>query len=147
MSGINKVIIVGNLGALPDCKLTNAGNTVANLSVATSDRWFDKNEQIWKEKTEWHRVCVFGKPADYLSEYASKGSKVYVEGKLQTRKWQDSTGKDQYTTEVVVSGYKAQVQLLDKKEQADHSEQKFPYEVTEQHKANAIEEDDQDIPF
>tara|TARA_R110000803_G_scaffold56594_1_gene113977 strand:- start:1348 stop:1797 length:450 start_codon:yes stop_codon:yes gene_type:complete len=149
MSGINKVIIVGNLGAQPDCKTTTQGTTVANLSVATTEKWFDKNEQINKEKTEWHRVCVFGKPADYIADYAKKGSKVYVEGKLQTRKWQDKTGKDQYTTEVVVSGYKAQIQLLDKKEQDDNqAENRFSYDSTKMQKtAVTTAEEEDDIPF
>jgi len=116
MSGINKCIIVGNLGDNPTINQTKNGETVANISVATSEKWRDRtsNEQI--EKTEWHRVSIFGKPAEFASKWLTKGSKVYVEGKLQTRKWQDKNGQDRYTTEIVVAGYGGTLQSLDKKD-------------------------------
>lgn len=99
--GINKVIIVGNLGQDPEVKYMQNGNAVANISVATSESWKDQQGQP-VEKTEWHRVVFFGKLAEIVGEYLRKGSQVYIEGKLQTRKWQDQSGQDRYTTEIVV---------------------------------------------
>lgn len=118
MAGINKVILVGNLGAKPEVKYASNGNAIANLSVATSESWTDKNTGQKQEKTEWHRVSVFGKLAEIAGQYLDKGSKVYVEGKLQTRKWQDKSGADRYTTEVVVSGFNGTLQMLDRREGA-----------------------------
>lgn len=116
MAGINKVILVGNLGQKPEVKYGSTGNAMVNLSVATSEAWTDKNTGQKQEKTEWHRVSLFGKLAEIAGQYLDKGSKVYVEGKLQTRKWQDKTGADRYTTEVVVSGFNGTLQMLDKRE-------------------------------
>ena len=99
--GVNKVILVGNLGQKPDMKYTQSNTAVANLSLATSESWKDKDSGDLKTKTEWHRVVYFGKLAEIAEEYLDKGSKVYVEGKLQTRKWQDQAGNDRYTTEVL----------------------------------------------
>ena len=99
--GVNKVILVGNLGQKPDMKFTQSNTAVANLSLATSESWKDKDSGDLKTKTEWHRVVYFGKLAEIAEQYLDKGSKVYVEGKLQTRKWQDQTGNDRYTTEVL----------------------------------------------
>ena len=99
--GVNKVILVGNLGQKPDMKYTQSNNAVANLSLATSESWKDKDSGDLKTKTEWHRVVYFGKLAEIAEQYLDKGSKVYVEGKLQTRKWQDQAGNDRYTTEVL----------------------------------------------
>ena len=98
--GVNKVILVGNLGQKPDMKYTQSNIAVANLSLATSESWKDKDSGDLKTKTEWHRVVYFGKLAEIAEQYLDKGSKVYVEGKLQTRKWQDQAGNDRYTTEV-----------------------------------------------
>ena len=98
--GVNKVILVGNLGQKPDMKYTQSNTAVANLSLATSESWKDKDSGDLKTKTEWHRVVYFGKLAEIAEQYLDKGSKVYVEGKLQTRKWQDQAGNDRYTTEV-----------------------------------------------
>lgn len=109
MSGVNKVIIVGNLGADPETKSLPNGNAVTNLSVATSETWKDKNTGDKRENTEWHRVVMFGKLAEIAGQYLSKGSKVYLEGKLQTRKWQDRDGNDRYTTEIVAN----EMQMLD----------------------------------
>lgn len=100
--GVNKCILIGNLGGDPETRYLPNGNAVANLTLATSDSWKDKSTGEKKERTEWHRVCVFGKLAEIVGKYLHKGSKVYVEGRLQTRKWQDKTGSDKYTTEVVV---------------------------------------------
>ena len=99
--GVNKVILVGNLGQKPDMKYTQSNTAVANLSLATSESWKDKDSGDLNTKTEWHRVVYFGKLAEIAEQYLDKGSKVYVEGKLQTRKWQDQAGNDRYTTEVL----------------------------------------------
>ncbi|MDH5434662.1 MAG: single-stranded DNA-binding protein [Gammaproteobacteria bacterium] len=101
-SGINKVILVGRLGQDPEVRYTPNGSAIANLSLATSESWKDKNSGQMQEKTEWHRISIFGKLAEIAGEYLRKGSQVYIEGKLQTRKWQDKQGQDRYTTEVVV---------------------------------------------
>ncbi|KEQ14033.1 single-stranded DNA-binding protein [Endozoicomonas numazuensis] len=111
--GVNKVILVGNLGNDPDVRFTPNGSAIANLSVATSETWMDKNTQQRQEKTEWHRVAIFGKLAEIAQQYLRKGSKVYIEGKLQTRKWQDQQGQDRYSTEIVVDGFSGQMQMLD----------------------------------
>jgi len=100
--GINKVIIVGNLGQAPELRYMPNGGAVASLTLATSENWRDKVTGEQKEKTEWHRVVVFGKLAEIAAEYLTKGAKVYIEGQLQTRKWQDGQGIDRYTTEIVV---------------------------------------------
>lgn len=112
MRGVNKVILVGTLGADPDVKYAANGNAIANLSVATSEEWVDKNSGQKQQKTEWHRVSLFGKLAEIAGQYLKKGSQVYLEGKLQTRKWQDQNGQDRYTTEVVLSGFDGTMQML-----------------------------------
>lgn len=99
--GINKVIIVGNLGADPDTRYMPSGDAVTNFSVATSESWKDKQTGEQKERTEWHRISTFRRLAEIAAEYLRKGSQVYIEGKLQTRKWQDKDGNDRYTTEIV----------------------------------------------
>ena len=116
MAGINKVILVGNLGAKPEIKYASNGNAISNLSVATSESWTDKSTGQKQERTEWHRVSLFGKVAEIAGQYLDKGSKVYVEGKLQTRKWQDQNGQDRYTTEVVISGFSGTLQMLDRRD-------------------------------
>ena len=121
MAGINKVILVGNLGAKPEVKYASNGNAISNLSVATSESWTDKSTGQKQERTEWHRVSLFGKLAEIAGQYLDKGSKVYVEGKLQTRKWQDQNGQDRYTTEVVVSGFNGTLQMLDRRDNSSSS--------------------------
>ena len=101
--GINKVILVGNLGADPETKYGPSGDAITNLRIATSESWTDKNTGQKQERTEWHRVVVFKKLAEICAEYLRKGSQVYIEGSLRTRKWQDKEGRDQYTTEIVAS--------------------------------------------
>jgi len=113
MAGVNKVIILGNLGKDPEVKFLPNGGGVANLTVATSEKWKDKQTGEDKEKTEWHRVVMFGKLAEIAGEYLKKGSKVYIEGALQTRKWTNKEGQDQYTTEIVVQGFNGTMQMLD----------------------------------
>jgi len=111
---VNKVILVGNLGADPDIKRTQDGRPIANLSIATSDTWRDKNTGERKEKTEWHRVVIFNEGLCKIAEqYLKKGAKVYIEGALQTRKWQDKDGKDKYSTEVVLQGFNSTLTMLD----------------------------------
>jgi single-strand DNA-binding protein len=99
--GVNKVIVVGNLGADPDTRYVPSGSAVTNLSIATSESWKDKQTGEQKERTEWHKVAMFGRLAEIAAEYLRKGSQVYIEGKLRTRKWQDKEGKDRWTTEIV----------------------------------------------
>jgi single-strand DNA-binding protein len=101
--GINKVILIGNLGNDPEVKYTASGSAVANVSIATSENWKDKTTGENQERTEWHRVVFFGKLAEIVGEYLKKGSQVFVEGRLQTRKWQDKEGQDRYTTEIVAN--------------------------------------------
>ncbi|MEE4330048.1 MAG: single-stranded DNA-binding protein [Wenzhouxiangella sp.] len=107
--GINKVILIGNLGADPETRHTAGGNAVTNLSLATSEAWRDRQSGEMQEKTEWHRVVLFSKQAEVAGEYLRKGSKVYIEGRLQTRKWQDRDGNDRWTTEIVAND----MQMLD----------------------------------
>jgi len=101
--GVNKVILVGNLGKDPEVRYMPNGNAVANLTLATSESWKDKTTGEQQEKTEWHRVVMFRRLGEIAGEYLKKGSQVYIEGKLQTRKWQDNSGNDRYTTEIVAN--------------------------------------------
>lgn len=101
--GVNKVILVGNLGQDPEVRYTPSGSALANITLATSESWRDKQTGESKEVTEWHRVVLFGKLAEVAGEYLRKGSQVYIEGQLRTRKWQDQSGQDRYTTEVTVN--------------------------------------------
>jgi single-strand DNA-binding protein len=110
--GVNKVILIGNLGADPEVRYLPSGSAVANLRLATSESWRDKNTGEPQERTEWHRVTLFGKLGEIAGQYLRKGSKVYVEGKLRTRKWQGQDGQDRYTTEVVVD-VNGVMQMLD----------------------------------
>ena len=121
MAGINKVILVGNLGAKPELKYGASGNAVTNLSVATSDSWTDKNTGEKQERTEWHRVSLFGKLAEVAAQYTDKGSKVYVEGKLQTTKYTDNAGIEKYSTSVVVGGFNGVFQMLDRRDDSNIS--------------------------
>lgn len=152
--GVNKVILLGNLGKDPEIKYMANGNAVANITLATSETWNDKSSGEKKEKTEWHRVVFFGKLAEIVGQYVKKGSKIYIEGKLQTRKWQGQDGKDNYTTEVVVDGMGGTMQMLDSRgggeggfapaQQAAPAQQKAPQQA-----APAMVDDgfDDDIPF
>ncbi len=110
---INKVILVGNLGRDPESRRMTSGDAVVNLSLATSESWNDRQTGERREKTEWHRVVMFGKLAEVAERYLRKGSKVYVEGQLQTRKWQDQSGQDRYSTEVVLRGFNGTMVMLD----------------------------------
>jgi len=134
MSSVNKVILIGNLGRDPELRYTQGGQPVCNFSIATTERWGKGDDR--KEKTEWHNVVIWGKRAEVAAEYMKKGSKVYVEGRLQTRKWQDKEGNDRYTTEIVVNDF----QFLDRKTTTEDI-QKLPGEPI----TDPI--DDEDIPF
>jgi single-strand DNA-binding protein len=112
---VNKVILVGNLGKDPEVRRTQDGRPIVNLSVATSETWRDKNTGERKERTEWHRVVIFNEGlAKVAEQYLKKGAKVYLEGQLQTRKWQDQQGQDRYSTEVVLQGFNSQLTMLDR---------------------------------
>lgn len=114
--GVNKVILIGNLGQDPEIRYMQNGKAVANLSIATSESWSDQQGHK-QEKTEWHRITAYDKLAEIIGEYVKKGSKIYVEGKLQTRKWQDQQGQEKYTTEVIIN----QMQMLDGKKDGGNS--------------------------
>ena len=119
---VNKVILVGNLGADPEVRNLPSGGKVVNLSVATSENWKDKNTGERREKTEWHRVVIFSEGLARVAEsYLRKGSKVYLEGQLQTRKWQDQSGADKYSTEVVLQGFNSNLTLLDGRGDGDNA--------------------------
>ncbi|MEQ6889767.1 single-stranded DNA-binding protein [Halomonas sp. CS7] len=107
--GINKVILIGNLGQDPEVRFTPSGTAVANLNLATTDTWMDRQSGQRQERTEWHRIVLFNKTAEIAQQYLKKGSKVYIEGRLQTRKWQDQNGQDKYSTEIVAND----MQMLD----------------------------------
>ncbi|MDA9715848.1 single-stranded DNA-binding protein [Bacteroidota bacterium] len=137
-NGVNKVLIIGNLGSDPEIKYTKAGDPVANLSIATSESWKDKNSGDLQEKVEWHRVVMFSRLAEIAEQYLKKGSKVFVEGKLQTRKWQDQEGKDRYTTEVVAK----EMTMLDSRS-SSQAQENSPKVESEKPK----DDFEEDIPF
>ncbi len=161
MSGVNKVILVGRLGKDPEVKFLPSGGAVANVSIATSEKWNDKNTGQPVEKTEWHRVVIFGKLAEVVRQYVFKGSQIYVEGKLETRKWQDQSGQDRYTTEIKAHS----MQMLDSKQggsdqrgqsaqspqqpqQAPNVYQQQPQQAPQQQQGFASDTaPDDDIPF
>lgn len=130
--GVNKVIVVGNLGNDPEVKYLNNGGAVANITIATSESWKDKNTGEQKDKTEWHRVVLFGRLAEVAGEYLRKGSQVYIEGQLQTRKWQDQSGQDRYTTEIVVQGFNGVMQMLGGNQQSQDQNQQQGYQQPRQ---------------
>jgi single-strand DNA-binding protein len=145
---VNKVILIGNLGADPEIRRTQDGKPIANLRIATSESWKDKNTGERKEKTEWHRVVVFNEGLCRVAEqYLKKGSKVYVEGQLQTRKWTDKDGVEKYSTEVVLQGFGGALTMLDgggKSDKAEAQQDDFGSAPT---KPRATKDDDQEIPF
>ena len=141
--GINKVIIVGNLGADPDSRAMPSGNAVTNISVATSESWNDRETGEKQEKTEWHRVVFFNRLAEIAAQYLKKGSQVYVEGKLQTRKWEDKEGNERWTTEVVAS----QMQMLGDRMSNDMSNDNASSSQSSSDNDFSTDEFDDDIPF
>ncbi len=111
---VNKVILIGNLGKDPEVRMTQEGVKIINLSLATSEQWRDRDSQEKKERTEWHRVVIFNeKLADVADKYLRKGSKIYIEGQLQTRKWTDQNGQERYTTEVIIPRFRGELTMLD----------------------------------
>ena len=150
--GINKVILVGNCGQDPETRFSGAGAAITNISVATSDTWKDKQTGQPQERTEWHRVVFFNRLAEIAGEYLKKGSKVYIEGSLRTRKWQDQNGNDRYTTEIVAN----EMQMLDSRGSASDGgyaprQQQAPaQQQPQQQPAAAVgggDDWDDDIPF
>ena len=156
VGSVNKTILLGNLGRDPEIRSMQSGAKMASFSIATSKRWKDRSTQEQKEKTSWHNIVVFGDGlVDIVEKYVKKGSKIYVEGELQTRKWQDKDGNDRYTTEVILQGYNCNLTLLDSRNNNQMSS-----ENTEQiNQSKSIEDDtlgnqnndssdlDEDIPF
>lgn len=143
--GVNKVILVGSLGQDPEVRYTNGGSAIANLSLATSEEWKDKQTGEKKQKTEWHRVVIFGKTAEIAGEYLRKGSQVYIEGALQTRKWTDKNGVDKYTTEIVVNPIGGVMQMLGGKSDGVQQQNK-PQQAAMNNNQPPMDFDD-DIPF
>lgn len=147
--GLNKVMIIGNLGAEPEVRYTAGGSAMANVNIATSETWRDKQTGEQQEKTEWHRVVFFGKLAEVVQQYVHKGSKLYIEGRLQTRKWQDKDGQDRYTTEIVAN----EMQMLDSRgasadfEPAPRSTNTPSSSQPSSSSAPQIDDFDDDIPF
>ena len=147
MTGVNKVILVGNLGSDPEIRHTQDGRVIANLRLATSDSWRDKNTGERREKTEWHRVVIFSEGlAGVAEKYLKKGSKVYVEGSLQTRKWEDQSGVERYTTEVVLQAFGGKLVMLGGDEGGSNGGG-CTKRAAEQAQAPLNTELDDDIPF
>lgn len=147
--GVNKVILIGYLGQEPEMRYMPNGSMVTNISVATSESWQDKQTNEFKEKTEWHRVVLFGKLAGIASEYLHKGSQVYIEGCLQTRKWQSSNGQDRNITEIVVSIGGA-MQMLGHRNVEENMSKKMKEKSDQEvvvNDNNHIDFDEEDIPF
>ena len=154
VGSVNKVILLGNLGRDPEIRSMQSGSKMANFSIATSKRWKDRNTQEQKEKTSWHNIVIFGDGlVDIVEKYVKKGSKVYVEGELQTRKWQDQEGKDRYTTEVILQGFGGNLTLLDSSRNSnlDTNEQNNNNNKEIEDSSNTSNADssemDDDIPF
>ncbi|MES1933250.1 single-strand DNA binding protein [Salinisphaera shabanensis T35B1] len=161
--GINKAILIGNLGADPETRYTAGGSAVTNVNLATSDSWKDKSTGQMQERTEWHRVVFFARLAEVAGEYLRKGSKIYIEGRIQTRKWQDKEGNDQYTTEIIAND----MQMLDNRSSSgsgsdqqqsapqtrgqrapQQSRQQAPQQQRQPAFAGGFDQDDEDdIPF
>ena len=147
--GINKVILVGNLGQDPEVRYMPNGNAVANFSVATSESWKDKQTGENRDKTEWHSIVVFGKLAEIVGEYVKKGTQVYLEGQLQTRKWQDQSGQDHYRAEVVINPLGGTLQILGSRQNDGEQKQASQPATTTKpinNEAPPMDFDD-DIPF
>lgn len=142
---VNKAIILGNVGNQPEIKSTQDGRTVANFSIATSESWKDKNSGEKKEKVEWHQITAFGNLAEIVKNYVKKGSKVYVEGSIQTKKWTDKQSIERFTTEIVLQGFNSTIQLLDGKKDGEVSQHAIDkgngYAPESNHVGENLEED------
>lgn len=146
---VNKVILVGRVGNKPEIRATQQGKEIANFSIATSQKWKDKHTGQQKEKTEWHRVVVFSESlVNVIKRFVDKGSQLYVEGELSTRKWQDKDGVDKYNTEIILQGYRSSLQLLDSKNKQEQSSDNFnAAQSVVQPAEQSVEIDDDEIPF
>ncbi len=147
---VNKVILVGNLGQDPEIRSTQDGREIANFSIATSESWKDKATGEKKEKTEWHRVSVFAQGlVGVIKNYVKKGSKLYIEGQLQTRKWTDSNGVEKYSTEVILQNYNSTMQILDSRGGSSNSGSGDNYSSNKSNNSSdiSVEEMDDEIPF
>jgi single-strand DNA-binding protein len=140
--GVNKVTLIGNLGADPESRTTQSGSAVATVRIATAESWRDRETQELQERTEWHRVVFFGRTAEVVAQYLTKGSQIYVEGRITTRKWQDKEGNDRYTTEIVGSD----MQMLGGKGGGNNAPQPSKKEA-EEPESQASQPFDDDIPF
>ena len=158
VGSVNKVILIGNLGRDPEIRSMQSGNKMATFSMATSKRWKDKSTQEQKEKTSWHNIVIFGDGlVSIVEQYVKKGSKIYLEGELQTRKWQDQDGNDRYSTEVILQGYNCNLTLLDsrnspsndlsKDDNSDKQISNTENQETLNSNTSDSSEDDDDIPF
>ena len=152
VGSVNKVILLGNLGRDPEIRSMQSGSKMASFSIATSKRWKDRNTQEQKEKTSWHNIVVFGDGlVNIVENYVKKGSKIYVVGELQTRKWQDQEGNDKYTTEVILQGYNCNLTLLDSRNNTNQStETKQETSLTDdsiESKSTDSDDTEEDIPF
>ncbi len=144
---VNKVILVGNLGADPEIRRLQSGEPVANLRIATSESWRDRQSGERKDKTEWHSIVIFNENlAKVAEQYLKKGAKVYVEGQLQTRKWTDQQGNDKYTTEIVLQKFRGELQMLDSRGEGQQSQSRQSEQTYAQQSAGYSGLDD-DIPF
>ncbi len=146
MRGLNKVILVGNIGNDIELKPLNNNSAVVNLNIATTDEWRDKTTQEKREKTEWHRVSLFGKVADIAASYAQKGSRVYIEGEQRTREWKDDNGQKRYTTYVHVEGFSGRFDILSNGKPKDGNAPSSPQSAP-QYQEPPFDFDDDDIPF
>ena len=155
MSGsINKVILIGNLGQAPEIRFTQSGKKIANINLATSQKWRDKQSGEKRERTEWHRIVIFNEGlSDIVERFLRKGSKIYIEGQLRTRKWKDNNGKDHYTTEIIIEGYSCNLIMLDNRNILDESDNRnrsvdSQHTHSDPHKSvSEVAEIDDEIPF
>lgn len=145
---INKVILVGNVGQDPEIRSVSDGREIANFSLATSESWKDKNSGEKKEKTEWHKVVIFSQGlVGIVKNYVKKGTKLYLEGSLQTRKWTDAQGVEKYTTEVVLQNYSSSLQILDSRDRGGAQSNDYSPSKSSRNNDISIEENDDEIPF
>lgn len=146
MASVNKAILIGNLGKDPDVRYSPDGSAITNITLATTETWKDKSGEK-QEKTEWHRVAFFGKLAEIAGEYLKKGSQVYVEGRIQTRKWQDKDGQDRYTTEIVADKMQMLGSRTNSFEVTDTPSESRPQQRPAQQQKGGFDDMDDDIPF
>lgn len=148
MASVNKVILIGNLGADPEIRQTQDGRKIANLSIATSESWKDKSTGEKREKTEWHRVVIFNEGlCNIVERYLKKGSSIYIEGQLQTHKWQDKDGADKWTTEVVLQGYNSTLTMLGSRQSNDPGYRPDGQADQQNQQSTDYPDLDDDIPF